>query len=101
MTSQLDARSGPVSIEEWRDKKRYLWLMGLIAPTALFVVLPFVWAFNQFGWHRVAGILLDRPDPALRPAADAGPALRAGRAEPARRGDGAAGERQVLPLLHL
>ena len=51
--------------------------------------------------HRRAGAVLDRPDPALRPAAGAGPALRPGRAEPARRGDGAAGERQVLPVLHL
>ncbi|MEO8813902.1 MAG: alkane 1-monooxygenase [Mycobacterium sp.] len=34
----------------WRDKKRYLWLMGLIAPTSLFVMLPIVWAMNQAGW---------------------------------------------------
>jgi len=33
----------------WRDKKRYLWLMGLIAPTALFAVLPIVWAMNRLG----------------------------------------------------
>jgi alkane 1-monooxygenase len=39
---------------QWRDKKRYLWLMGLIAPTALFVMLPLVWAFNQWGWHAAA-----------------------------------------------
>ena len=51
--------------------------------------------------RRGAGAVLDRPDPALHPAAGAGPAVRAGRPEPARRGDGAAGERQVLPLLHL
>jgi hypothetical protein len=25
---------------QWRDKKRHLWLMGLIPPTALFVMLP-------------------------------------------------------------
>ena len=31
-------------------QKRYLWLLGLIAPTALFIVLLLVWAFNQFGW---------------------------------------------------
>ena len=48
-----------------------------------------------------AGAVLDRADSALHPAACPGPALRPGRAEPARRGDGAAGERQVLPLLHL
>ncbi len=76
--------------------------MGLIAPTALFVVLPIVWAFNQLGWHPASQVffwigpfLLY----VLLPALD----LRFGprRAEPARRGDGAAGERQVLPLLHL
>ena len=51
--------------------------------------------------RRGAGAVLDRADPALHPAAGAGPALRPRRPEPARRGDGAAGERQVLPLLHL
>src|ERR1700742_3562737 len=45
-----------VEIAQWRDKKRYLWLMGLIAPTALFVMLPLVWAFNQLGWHSVAQV---------------------------------------------
>ena len=47
MTSQTDA----VAIGQWRDRKRHLWPMGLIAPTALFVVLPLVWAFNQLGWQ--------------------------------------------------
>jgi alkane 1-monooxygenase len=28
--------------------------MGLIVPTAIFVVLPVVWAANQFGWHTAA-----------------------------------------------
>jgi alkane 1-monooxygenase len=50
VTSQVDQQSGPVSAGQWRDKKRRLWLMGLIAPTALFVVMPIVWALNQFGW---------------------------------------------------
>ena len=52
MTSQMDA----VDIGQWRDKKRHLWLMGLIAPTALFVVLPFVWTFNQFGWQTASQV---------------------------------------------
>src|SRR4051794_32132083 len=43
-------------IARWRDKKRYLWLMGLIAPTALFVMLPLVWAFNHGGWHTAAQV---------------------------------------------
>jgi alkane 1-monooxygenase len=43
--------------EVWRDKKRHLWLMGLIAPTALFVVLPVIWALNQLGAHTVSKVL--------------------------------------------
>lgn len=41
----------------WRDKKRYLWLMGLVPSTALFVVLPVMWGLNQFGWHTAAATL--------------------------------------------
>jgi alkane 1-monooxygenase len=52
VTTQLSE----VDIAQWRDKKRYLWLMGLIAPTALFVVLPLVWAINQMGWHVAAQV---------------------------------------------
>jgi alkane 1-monooxygenase len=52
VTTQLSE----VDIAQWRDKKRYLWLMGLIAPTALFVMLPLVWAFNQWGWHVAAQV---------------------------------------------
>ena len=52
MTTQISE----IEIGQWRDRKRYLWLMGLIAPTALFVMLPLVWAFNQWGWHAVAQV---------------------------------------------
>ena len=45
-----------LAVDEWRDKKRYLWLMGLIAPTALFVMLPVTWAFNRAGWHEAAQV---------------------------------------------
>jgi alkane 1-monooxygenase len=45
-----------VSADQWRDKKRYLWLMGLIAPTMLFVVWPIVWAMNQFGWQTASQV---------------------------------------------
>jgi alkane 1-monooxygenase len=41
----------------WQDKKRYLWLMGLIVPTLLLLVLPIVWAMNQFGWHAASQVL--------------------------------------------
>ena len=50
MTTQLS----DIEISQWRDRKRYLWLMGLIAPTALFVMLPLVWAFNHWGWYVAA-----------------------------------------------
>ena len=56
MTSQIDASPQPVQAADWRDRKRYLWLLGLIAPTALFVMLPVVWAFNHAGWHAAAQI---------------------------------------------
>jgi alkane 1-monooxygenase len=52
----MTAELSEIDIDQWRDKKRYLWLMGLIAPTALFVVLPLVWAFNQWGWHAAAQV---------------------------------------------
>ena len=45
-----------VEVFAWRDRKRYLWLMGLIAPTALFVMLPIVWGLNQLGWGIAATI---------------------------------------------
>ncbi len=48
--------SASIQVDQWRDRKRYLWLMGLIAPTALFVMLPIVWAFNNAGWHVAAQI---------------------------------------------
>ena len=53
MAMELSEVSGE-TIDGWRDKKRYLWLMGLIVPTAIFVMLPVVWATNQFGWHTAA-----------------------------------------------
>lgn len=42
---------------QWRDKKRYLWLLGLIAPTALMLVLPIVWGMNQLGWQTASQVL--------------------------------------------
>jgi alkane 1-monooxygenase len=32
--------------------------MGLIAPTALFVMLPLIWGLNQLGWHVAAQVPL-------------------------------------------
>jgi alkane 1-monooxygenase len=43
-------------VDEWRDKKRYLWLFGLVPPTAIFMALGLIWAFNQLGWNAVSPI---------------------------------------------
>src|SRR6201996_2301415 len=51
---QLSQESAPSQPPVWRDKKRRLWLMGLIAPTALFVMLPIIWGLNRLGWHTAA-----------------------------------------------
>lgn len=57
MTSTMG--SGVESVTpQWRDRKRYLWLTGLVAPTALFLVLPVVWAMNQQGWHTASQLPL-------------------------------------------
>jgi alkane 1-monooxygenase len=58
MTTQTSSERSEVPAEEWRDKKRYLWLMGLIAPTALFVMLPIIWGINQLDWHTGAQVPL-------------------------------------------
>ena len=49
-------RTGPDTMT-WQDKKRYLWLLRLIAPTALLVILPIVWAMNRAGWHTASQVL--------------------------------------------
>lgn len=41
---------------EWRDKKRHLWLLGLIPPTAVFLAAAFVAAFNAIGWDVVSPV---------------------------------------------
>jgi alkane 1-monooxygenase len=46
-----------VTSETWRDKKRHLWLLGLIGPTALFAVLPVIWGMNQLGAHTASQVL--------------------------------------------
>ncbi|CCQ13575.1 Alkane 1-monooxygenase, partial [Rhodococcus sp. AW25M09] len=49
-----DQAQAPVA--EWHDRKRYLWLMGLIPPTAVFMATVLVWAFNQLGWNAAAPV---------------------------------------------
>jgi alkane 1-monooxygenase len=41
----------------WQDKKRHLWLFGLIAPTSLLLILPIVRAMNQTGWQVASQVL--------------------------------------------
>ena len=55
MATQTSPQPG-TPVEEWRDKKRFLWLMGLIPPTAIFMALGMIWAFNQLGWNAVSPI---------------------------------------------
>lgn len=43
-------------VDEWRDKKRYLWLMGLVPPTAVFLAIGLIWAFNMLGWNAVSPV---------------------------------------------
>ncbi|MDT5091180.1 MAG: alkane 1-monooxygenase [Mycobacterium sp.] len=57
MTSTVENSQEVVAVP-WRDKKRYLWLVGLVAPTALFVVLPIIALMNQHGWQTASQALL-------------------------------------------
>ncbi len=62
MVAELSNGPDVADVGQWRDKKRHLWLMGLIAPTAIFVMLPLVWALNQCRLAcGGAGAALDRP----------------------------------------
>jgi len=54
-TRDID-RPQPAAAQQWRDRKRYLWLLGLVPPTAIFVATALVWAFGQLGWSAVAPV---------------------------------------------
>ncbi len=54
----LKPESDVTQAPAWRDKKRRLWLLGLVAPTALFAVLPLIWGMNQLGWQAGSQALL-------------------------------------------
>jgi alkane 1-monooxygenase len=51
------ANHADADVVVWHDKKRYLWLLGLIAPTMLLVILPIVWAMNQAGLRTASQVL--------------------------------------------
>ena len=48
MSSETQERS-PAPISEWRDRKRYMWLFGLVPPTAVFLALGLVAGLNALG----------------------------------------------------
>ncbi|WP_328394377.1 alkane 1-monooxygenase [Nocardia sp. NBC_00416] len=54
-TSRREQR-GDAAPPQWRDRKRYLWLFGLVAPTALGLGAALVWVFNRLGWHQTAPV---------------------------------------------
>lgn len=54
MSAQTEV--GEQSPTQWRDRKRHLWLLGLVPPTAVFVAAALVWAFNQVGWTAVSPV---------------------------------------------
>jgi alkane 1-monooxygenase len=42
---------------EWQDKKRRLWLMGLVFPTLIITATPIIWAMNKLGWYPASQVL--------------------------------------------
>ncbi|EPQ46912.1 alkane-1 monooxygenase [Mycobacterium pseudoshottsii JCM 15466] len=44
-------------VQQWRDRKRYLWLVGLVLPTALPASLALAWVFGKLGWTAVTPVL--------------------------------------------
>ncbi|TDK88041.1 alkane 1-monooxygenase [Mycobacterium paragordonae] len=45
------ARLSPdADVAVWRDRKRYLWPLGLILPTSLLVAVGAAWLFGTLGW---------------------------------------------------
>lgn len=56
MTSNLE--TGPAQpAAQWRDRKRYMWLYGMIPPTAIFIATALVYAMNQLGWQQFSPVL--------------------------------------------
>ncbi len=42
---------------QWRDRKRYLWLLGLVPPTAVFMATALVWGGNRLGLDAVTPVV--------------------------------------------
>lgn len=57
MSTHVNSQSGQtLPPEQWRDKKRYLWLLGLVPPTAVFIAVGLVALFNSLGWNAVSSV---------------------------------------------
>ncbi|MGV0154045.1 alkane 1-monooxygenase [Rhodococcus sp. GB-02] len=57
MSTHVNSQSGQaLPPEQWRDKKRYLWLLGLVPPTAVFIAVGLVALFDNLGWNAVAPV---------------------------------------------
>ncbi|MFE5645388.1 alkane 1-monooxygenase [Rhodococcus sp. NPDC056516] len=57
MSTHVNSHSGQtLPPEQWRDKKRYLWLLGLVPPTAVFIAVGLVALFNSLGWNAVSPV---------------------------------------------
>lgn len=54
-----DSAAGPRDTPDlqWRDRKKRLWLLGLVPPTALFLATALIWAGNSMGWQAVTPAL--------------------------------------------
>ncbi len=49
MATIAETQSG-IGVARWRDRKRYMWLFGLILPTSLLVAVGMAWVFGRLGW---------------------------------------------------
>ena len=57
MSTDSEAGARDIPDLQWRDRKKKLWLLGLVPPTALFVATALVWAGNALGWQAVTPAL--------------------------------------------
>jgi alkane 1-monooxygenase len=56
MATVAETQSQP-GVGQWRDRKRYLWLMGLILPTSLLMAVALAWVFGRLGWTVATPVL--------------------------------------------
>ncbi|MGO9385263.1 MAG: alkane 1-monooxygenase [Mycobacterium sp.] len=56
MATYAETRS-QIGVGRWRDRKRHLWLLGLILPTSLIVAVALAWLFGTVGWHAATPVV--------------------------------------------